>query len=93
MICPIGFVADHVEVLYDLDHDAAGVCRELKLPMARAAGVNDDPLFLDMMADLVQATHDRYRIGRPLPVIAADGPERIEGPPPARRPTTAQRLS
>ena len=96
VICPIGFVADHIEVLYDLDHDAAEVCRELGLPMARAAGVNDDPLFLDMMADLVQLTHDRYRIGRPLPVIAddaADGPDRIEGPPPARRPTTAQRLS
>ena len=93
MICPIGFVVDHIEVLYDLDHDAAEVCRKLKLPMARAASVNDDPLFLDMMADLVQATYERYRTGRPLPVIAADGPERVESPPPARRPTTAQRLS
>ncbi len=89
VICPIGFVADHIEVLYDLDHAAAEVCRELRLPMARAAGVNDDPLFVGMMADLVQATYDRYRTGRPLPVIPSDGPERIEGPPPARRPTTA----
>ena len=34
--CPIGFVCDHIEVLYDLDHEAAQVCREIGLPMARA---------------------------------------------------------
>ena len=42
-ICPIGFVCDHIEVLYDLDEEAAQVCRELGLPMARAQAVNDDP--------------------------------------------------
>ena len=52
-LCPIGFVCDHVEVLYDLDHEAATVCREVGLPMARAEAVNDDPLFLEMMADAV----------------------------------------
>ena len=34
VICPIGFVCDHIEVLYDLDHEAAQVCEELGLPMA-----------------------------------------------------------
>ena len=29
VVSPIGFVADHIEVLYDLDHEAAGVCREV----------------------------------------------------------------
>jgi ferrochelatase len=53
VLCPIGFVADHIEVLYDLDREAAQVCRDIGLPMTRAAAVNDDPLFLDMMADLV----------------------------------------
>ena len=38
VLCPIGFVCDHIEVLYDLDHEAAAVCREIGLPMARAAG-------------------------------------------------------
>ena len=53
VLCPIGFVCDHIEVLYDLDREAAEVCREIGLPMARAEAVNDDPLFLDMMADVV----------------------------------------
>jgi ferrochelatase len=64
VLCPIGFVCDHIEVLYDLDREAAGVCRELGLPMARAEAVNDDPLFLDMMADVVLRTLRR----RPLPI-------------------------
>jgi ferrochelatase len=71
VICPIGFVSDHVEVLYDLDREAADVCRAIGLPMARAAAANDDPMFLDMMADVVRATWARYAGGRPLPVVPA----------------------
>ncbi len=70
VVCPIGFVCDHVEVLYDLDIEAAEVCREVGLPMARAATVNDDPLFLAMMADEVVKTWNRYRTGRPLVLSA-----------------------
>jgi ferrochelatase len=70
VICPIGFVCDHIEVLYDLDREAADVSREIGLPMARAAAVNDDPLFLDMMADVVLATIARHKSGRPLPFAA-----------------------
>jgi ferrochelatase len=61
-------VCDHIEVLYDLDTEAAQVCRDVGLPMARAEAVNDDPLFLDMMADVVLKTVSRYRGGRALPV-------------------------
>jgi ferrochelatase len=68
VLCPIGFVSDHVEVLYDLDHEAAAVCREIDLPMTRARTVNDDPMFLDMMADVVLATLARYERGIPLPL-------------------------
>ena len=71
VICPIGFVCDHIEVLYDLDREAAGMCREIGLPMARAEAVNDDPLFLDMMADVVLRTITKYEHGRPLPLAAA----------------------
>ena len=67
VLCPIGFVCDHVEVLYDLDREAADVCREIGLPMSRAETVNDDPLFLDMMADMVTRTIQRYS-GRALPL-------------------------
>ena len=68
VLCPIGFVCDHIEVLYDLDREAAAVCAELGLPVQRAEAVNDDPLFLDMMADVVLDTVRRYEPGRPLPV-------------------------
>ena len=68
VLCPIGFVCDHIEVLYDLDREAAAVCREADLPMARAESVNDDPLFLDMMADVVIQTIRRHERGRPLPL-------------------------
>jgi len=67
VVCPIGFVSDHIEVLYDLDREAAELCRSLGLPMARAAAVNDDPLFLDMMNDVVLRTIARYGDRRPLP--------------------------
>ena len=67
VLCPIGFVCDHIEVLYDLDHEAAGVCAELGLAMTRAESVNDDPLFLDMMADVVTKAINRYP-GRALPI-------------------------
>jgi ferrochelatase len=70
VVCPIGFVCDHIEVLYDLDREAADVCREVGLPMTRAETVNDDPLFLDMMADVVIRTIVRYR-GHPLSIARA----------------------
>ncbi len=70
VLCPIGFVCDHIEVLYDLDFEAATVCREIGLPMARAQAVNDDPAFVDMMADVVLATWTRYSGGRPLQIVA-----------------------
>jgi ferrochelatase len=70
VLCPIGFVADHIEVLYDLDREAAETSREIGLPMTRAAAANDDPLFLDMMTDVVLQTARRYR-GRPLPLASS----------------------
>src|SRR6185503_1532329 len=68
VLCPIGFVCDHVEVLYDLDREAAGVCQEVGLEMTRAEAVNDDPRFLDMMADVVMTTMRRYEHGKPLAI-------------------------
>lgn len=74
VLCPIGFVCDHIEVLYDLDEEAAHVCRELGIAMTRAAAVNDDPRFLDMMADVVMKTWKRYERGTPLSIAAAAAP-------------------
>jgi len=55
VVCPIGFVADHLEVLYDLDTELAAVATESGLRMARTASLNDDPAFLEVLADTVQA--------------------------------------
>ena len=74
VVCPVGFVCDHVEVLYDLDHEAAAVCREVGIELRRAAAVNDDPQFLDLMADMVRRTADRYAAGRPLPICGESEP-------------------
>ena len=49
-------------MLYDLDHEAAAVCREIGLTMVRAEAVNDDPRFLDTMAGAVMQTWNRYRL-------------------------------
>ena len=72
IVCPVGFVCDHIEVLYDLDREAAEACGEVGLPMARAEAVNDDPLFLDMMADVVLRTIRRYEHGRPLQIVKSN---------------------
>jgi ferrochelatase len=72
ILCPVGFVCDHIEVLYDLDREAADVCASIGLPMVRAEAVNDDPLFLDMMTDVVLRTIRRYETGRPLPIVNRD---------------------
>jgi ferrochelatase len=54
VVVPIGFVCDHVEVLYDLDVEAAGVARGLGLGFERAEAANDHPAFVAMLADLVR---------------------------------------
>ncbi len=53
VICPIGFVADHLEVLYDLDVEVARVASEAGLAYARTASLNDDPAFIAVLADVV----------------------------------------
>ncbi len=54
IVAPIGFLCDHVEVLYDLDVEAAQTAREAGLRMERAPALNDHPLFIHMLADLVE---------------------------------------
>lgn len=52
VLAPIGFVSDHVEVLYDLDVEARGLAEGLGLRFHRAAAVNDHPAFVRMLAAL-----------------------------------------
>jgi protoporphyrin/coproporphyrin ferrochelatase len=73
VIVPAGFICDHIEVLYDLDTEAAAVCAEIGVPMVRARAVNDHPRFLDMMSDVVQQTLQYYAGTRPLPFAMPRG--------------------
>lgn len=69
VLCPIGFLCDHIEVLFDLDVEAARTCRDLGLSMTRAAAANDHPRFLDMMADVVIQVWRRYERGVPVALL------------------------
>jgi ferrochelatase len=61
VVVPIGFVCDHVEVLYDLDVEARRVAAAAGLELHRAATVNDHPEFVAMLADLVRGAHGGVR--------------------------------
>jgi ferrochelatase len=53
LICPIGFVADHLEVLYDLDLEARGFARERGIRLRRTASLNARPDFIQALASIV----------------------------------------
>ncbi len=53
VVCPAGFVADHLEILYDLDVEAAAAARALGLPFARTAVPNASPPFAAALARVV----------------------------------------
>jgi protoporphyrin/coproporphyrin ferrochelatase len=75
VIAPIGFISDHMEVIYDLDTEAAQLCEELGMRMTRARTAGTHPEFIRMIRDLM------FGGGQ---VCAADC-----CPPPARRPVSA----
>ena len=54
LVCPQGFVSDHLEVLYDLDIDARRVATESGLVFARTASINDDPAVMAALAERVR---------------------------------------
>lgn len=59
IVYPIGFISDHLEVIWDLDNEAAELAAELGMGYARADTVGTDPRFVDMIIDMV----DRYADG------------------------------
>ena len=77
---PFGFVSDHMEVIYDIDEEAAATAAELGITHVRAGTVGTDPRFVAMVRELVleRAAADRALTGR------GSAPERpAEGPWPA----------
>jgi len=54
IIAPIGFLSDHMEVIYDLDTEARAVCEELGVQMVRAGTVGTHPAMIRMIAELIE---------------------------------------
>lgn len=79
LLVPIGFIADHMEVVYDLDTEARQVCDELGLHMIRAATVGTNPKFISMIRELILertgGSYPRRFLGRmgPSPDICHTG--------------------
>ena len=58
VVVPIGFLSDHMEVLYDLDHEAADLAKQRDIEFVRAATVGTHPLFVAGLADLVRRAQE-----------------------------------
>ena len=58
VVAPIGFVSDHMEIIYDLDTEAMALCRELGLNMIRAATAGTHPAFIAMIRELIMERID-----------------------------------
>jgi ferrochelatase len=54
LICPVGFVSDHLEILWDLDVEARERANRLGLDVDRTESLNDDPAFVSSLASLVR---------------------------------------
>ena len=72
VIVPIGFISDHLEVVYDLDIEARRRCDELGLNMVRAATVGTHPRFVRMIRELL--VERMTRASRPPERWSAFGP-------------------
>jgi ferrochelatase len=53
VVCPIGFVSDHLEVLYDIDVEVHAAAQKAGLAMVRTDSLNDDPAFCQLLAGVV----------------------------------------
>jgi ferrochelatase len=71
VMVPIGFVSDHMEVVYDLDVEAQSLCSELGLRMVRVPCVGTHPRFVRMIRELIV---ERMEIERVRPALGVLGP-------------------
>ena len=54
LVCPVGFVSDHLEILWDLDIEASERAAKLGIELERIESLNDDPAFIRALAALVR---------------------------------------
>ena len=69
VIAPIGFVSDHMEILFDLDTQARELCAELGLQMVRAETVGTHPRFIRMIRELIRERQDENEVRLALGVL------------------------
>jgi ferrochelatase len=73
IVCPVGFVADHIEVVWDLDNELAEQAAKAGIAFARATTPNAQPRFARLVVDLI----DELRLG--LPQARVDGADPVPG--------------
>ena len=73
IVCPVGFVADHIEVVWDLDNELAEQAADAGIALARASTPNAQPRFAQLAVDLI----DELRLGRPP--LRAGGAGQVPG--------------
>jgi protoporphyrin/coproporphyrin ferrochelatase len=61
LVAPVGFVSDHLEILWDLDIEAREKADELGLELARIESLNDDPAFIRALAGVVRRAREQER--------------------------------
>jgi len=71
VVAPIGFVSDHMEIVYDLDTEVRALCQELGLNMVRSATAGTHPAFVEMIRELIM---ERIDPASPRRSLGADGP-------------------
>jgi protoporphyrin/coproporphyrin ferrochelatase len=79
VVVPLGFVSDHMEVVWDLDHEAKAIADELGVTLVRAGTVGEHPLFVAMIRELIQeklgtvSTRRTYGASAPRPDTCVPG--------------------
>jgi ferrochelatase len=71
VVMPVGFISDHMEVLYDLDTEAQALADELGMTLLRAATVGTHPQFISMIRELIL---ERMEPGREKRALGTHGP-------------------
>jgi ferrochelatase len=96
IVAPLGFISDHLEVLYDLDTEAQALAGELGMRMVRAATVGTHPVFIGMLRQLIaerlSPSEEKLAIGQfgpnhdVCPLDCCPAPQRAGRPPASEAP-------
>jgi ferrochelatase len=63
LVVPIGFVCDHVEVLYDIDIVCKGIAEKRGARLIRSQSLNDSPTLIAALAEIVDERYEQFRVG------------------------------